>query len=125
MAGDSHQIDSARSACLCDVGAPGYVAAVAIAADGSQHLILGEVGCFGDERVRYDADCTGVEHEQLGQLPLEFVRRITVSQRKFRCSPNTLRCGRPTKSGTPCRIAVMFEGEACAWHRTTKREAHR
>jgi hypothetical protein len=115
MADDSHHIDSPRSVCLCDVGAPGYVAAVAIEADGSQHFVLAENESIGDATVRYDASCSAVEHEQLGRLPIAFVHRITVSRR-------THRCGRRTKSGTPCRTSVTRPGDACGWHRTEARQ---
>jgi hypothetical protein len=104
-------IDDARTICLCDVGQPGYIAATAITAEGREHLVLAELDAIGDEHVLYDPTCTDVTHEQLGALPLEFVRRITVSQRVHRC-------GRPTKTtGRPCRVEVARPGEACGLHR--------
>jgi hypothetical protein len=103
-------IDDARTTCLCDVGRPGYIAATAITAEGREHLVLAELNAIGDEHVLYDPTCTDIAHEQLGPLPLEFVRRLTISRR-------THRCGRPTKSGTPCRTPVTKPGDTCARHR--------
>lgn len=111
-------VDDARSCCLCDVGGPGLIATVALDSDGTEHLVLADRDRIGDDTARVDTSCQTVEHEQVGQLPIDFVRRITVSRRTFRCSPDTLRCGRRTKSGRPCRIPVMFDGDACAWHRS-------
>jgi hypothetical protein len=114
---DAHLIDERRSACLCDIGGGGYLAAVAVAADGSEHLVVAEFESMGDETVRYDGSCAAVVHEQLGVLPLETALRLTINQRATRCGPDTIRCGRRTKLGRPCRARVLFEGDACAWHR--------
>jgi len=103
-------IDDARSACLCDVGCPGYSAALLIAPGGAEHLALIEISSIGDEAVRYDSSCTSVQHEQLGALPLDVVRRITISRRIHRC-------GRRTQAGKPCRIRVSQPGAVCEWHR--------
>ena len=110
-------IVDARTICLCDVGRPDCLAATAIAADGTEHLVLARVDAIGSH-VGYDPTCSAVDHEQLGALPLEYVRRITVSSR-------THRCGRRTKSGAPCRTPVARPGDTCAWHRTpTNEENH-
>jgi hypothetical protein len=108
--GSAHLIDELRSACLCEEGQNEYLAALLVAADGDEHLALVQRVAIGDERVRADFTCSTVEHEQLGELPLEFVRRIAVSRR-------TNRCGRPTKTGAPCQTPVADPGAACAWHR--------
>jgi hypothetical protein len=71
MIDDADLIDDARTRCLCDVGRPDYLAATAIAADGSSHLLLAQVDAIGAESVTYDASCSTVAHEQLGPLPLD------------------------------------------------------
>jgi hypothetical protein len=104
-------IDERASACLCDVGLPGYVAAVLVAADGRQDLVLVDEELIGDERHAYNRTTPEAVHEQLGELPLAIVRRITISSRVHRC-------GRPTKTtGRPCRIEVSHRGEPCGLHR--------
>lgn len=108
-------IDNVRSACLCDAGGTEYVAAVAVAADGAEHLVLAQHSAIGDQSVRYDSACRDVAHEQLGPLPIEYVRRLTVSRR-------THRCGRPTQTGRPCRVRVQADGDACDWHRTKAKQ---
>lgn len=85
-------IDSDRTTCLCDAGRPDYWAALVVAADGSEHLVLVEQGSIGDETVRYDRTCSTVVHEQLGALPIEFVRRIAVSTRTHRRGPQDGGC---------------------------------
>jgi hypothetical protein len=104
-------LDPNRSACLCDVGAPGYLAATCIDADGSEHLVVACDAAVGTPAGRWRAGGGDVPHEQLGALPIEFVRRLTISRR-------THRCGRPTQAGRPCRNRVPAEGDACDWHRT-------
>jgi hypothetical protein len=111
---DASLIDDARTRCLCDVGRDDYIAATAVAADGSEHLVLARCDALGDENVRYDPTCAHVSHEQLGPLSLEFVRRITAARRAHRC-------GRRTKSGAPCQSPVARAGDTCAWHRTGAR----
>ena len=112
---NANLIDDCRTRCLCAVGRDDYIAATAVASDGTEHLVLARCDALGDENVRYDPACTDVAHEQLGALPLEFVRRVTISQR-------THRCGRPTKSGAPCRTPVARPGDACGWHCTPTNE---
>lgn len=77
-------VDRARSACLCDVDGPGLMAATAVGADGSTHLIVVQLDRLGDDTALYDPACVSAEHEQLGELPLEFVKRITISERTRR-----------------------------------------
>jgi hypothetical protein len=107
---DMNIVDCDRSACLCAEGAPGYVAATAVGADGSEHLLLALVDALGDETVRYDPTCADVApHEQLGALPGRY-------QLGLRCVP--LRCGRRTAAGRPCRAPVTQPGGTCGWHRS-------
>ena len=108
-------IDNSRTTCLCDVGRPDFLAATAIAADGSGHLVLAQVDAIGSPDIGYDPTCSAVDHEQLGALPIEYVRRLTVTRR-------THRCGRRTKSGVPCQSPVARPGDACGWHRAPTNE---
>ncbi|BCZ24749.1 4Fe-4S Wbl-type domain-containing protein [Mycobacterium senriense] len=103
-------IDHERTVRLCAAGRPDYWAAFCVTASGDEHLVLAKHSAIGDPAERYDSTCRGVAHEQLGPLPLEFVRRLTISRR-------THRCGRSTQAGRPCRIRVAAEGQACEWHR--------
>ena len=98
-------IDNERSACLCDVGAPGYVAAVCVTPDGQDVLWLVRPELFE----RDDADLGDVDqsHEKLGRLPAHVRERIW---------GDALRCGRPTSSGRPCRIRVTNPGDPCGIH---------
>jgi len=109
-------VDLDHAACLCDVGLPGYVAAVAVDSDGEAHLLLAEWGSVGDEAKRYDPLTAQAPHEQTGPLPIEYVHRITISRRQ-----RGHRCGRLTKAGRPCRIAVRRPGDACGLHREALR----
>jgi hypothetical protein len=108
-------IDPGRWFYLDDVGSPEYLAAVAIGPDGEQRLILAHHDSIGDPDVCYDPTCSAVRHEQLGPLPIETVRKITISVRSHRC-------GRPTQAGHPCRILVSRPGDTCTWHRTPTNE---
>jgi hypothetical protein len=108
-------IDNERSACLHDVGQADYLAAVAVGVDGTEHLVLTQLAAVGDPAVQYDSKCADAEHEQIGPLSIEFVRRLTISRRAYRC-------GRPTQARHPCRIRVPLDGDACGWHRAPARE---
>lgn len=109
---DAYAIDSARSACLCDVGCTTYLAATTVDTDGQVNLVLAERNSIGDETVRYDANCPAVAHEQPGPLPPRWRDRVALVP---------LRCGRPTKSGAPCRAYVTRPGAACGRHRAEAR----
>lgn len=109
---ETNLIDDDHSAHLCDVGQRDYLAATVVRADGSAHLVLAQRDAIGDLDVRYDPDTAQAPHEQTGPLPLKYVRRLTISAR-------THRCGRRTKSGSPCRTQVARPGDACTWHRTS------
>lgn len=104
-------VDYDRSACLCDQGGAPYVAVTAVSDDGSTHYVLVDWPRITDSH--YRPDCPSAPHEQDGPLPIEYVRRLTVAAR-------THRCGRPTKSGAPCRTPVHRQGDTCAWHRNRK-----
>lgn len=69
---------------LDDVGAPDYMAAVAVDAEGAKHLVLAHRKSLGDSTARFDTECSSVEHEQPGALPLKYCRRLTISQRRQR-----------------------------------------
>jgi hypothetical protein len=104
-------LDDDHTRCLCDVGGDGYIAATAVADDGSTHLLLARVDAIGNSDVTYDPTCQDISHEQLGQLPEHVTRRM-------RAAP-IHRCGRVTKTtGRPCRIEVARPGEPCGLHRT-------
>jgi hypothetical protein len=78
---DEDLIDEVRTACLCDVGAPGYLAATAVDPDGQTRFVIADLRRIDDDTARYDRHCRDVPHEQLGPLPLEYVKRLTISQR--------------------------------------------
>lgn len=103
----NHLLDEERSACLCDVGQADYIAATAVDANGSEHLVFVERSAMGDLAVRYDSTCRDVAHEQLGPLPAIWRHRAALAP---------LRCGRPTKAGRPCRALVADPGP-CSRHR--------
>jgi hypothetical protein len=71
-------IDDQRSVCLCETGC-NYMAATVIGADGTEYLMLLRFSDIGRSAV-YDADCVTVGHEQVGPLPIEYVKRIAISQ---------------------------------------------
>jgi hypothetical protein len=81
MSDDTHLVDPRRSADLDDVGQRAYYAATAVEADGAEHLVLVQRAGAGDPTIRYCSQCPDVEHEQTGPLPIEIVRRITITSR--------------------------------------------
>jgi hypothetical protein len=116
MSDNDHLLDETRSACLCDVGAPEFIAATAVAADGAEHLVLVLRDAIGDADVVYDANCPAVEHESTGKLPGGWRERVW---------GDLARCGRPTASGQPCRRIVGTPGESCTQHRGLPKAAER
>lgn len=97
-------VDRARSACLCDVGAPRHSAAVAVTSDGHDTLwIVDEVELHAEHPRHGDAN---QPHEQLGRLPAVWRRSIVGDPR----------CGAPTAAGRPCRMKVANQGDTCAIH---------
>lgn len=112
----SNLLDGTRSACLCDVGQPGYIAAVVIADDGTEHLALALRDGIGDDDMVYDRHCADVGHEQAGQLPGAWRERIWGA---------LARCGRPTAAGQPCRRMVSTPGEPCRQHRGLPKASER
>jgi hypothetical protein len=105
-------VDDERTACLCDVGSPTYVAAAAINPDGSVTYVLAAVELLGDPSATYDAHCANVTHEQTGPLPPRWRDRVELAP---------ARCGRRTKAGTRCRTHVGRPGDACGWHKQAVR----
>ena len=100
-------IDHTQSACLCDSGLPGYVAAVLVASDGCQDLVLVDRELVGDGRTTYNHTTPAAPHERLGPLPHEVRERIW---------GDILRCGRARCDGQPCRQRVKEPGQSCAVH---------
>jgi hypothetical protein len=98
-------IDWHRSACLCDVGAPGFSVAVAVTGDGSDALwIIDKAELHAGHPRHGDGD---QRHERVGRLPADIRERISPAPR----------CGRPTKTtGRSCRQRVGAPGEACGMH---------
>jgi hypothetical protein len=98
-------IDHDRTACLCDVGAPDYLAAVCVTPDGEDVLWL----VCKTELDAEDPRCGNANqrHEQLGRLPQTVRDRIW---------GDALRCGRPTATGKPCRQRVAEPGRSCGVH---------
>lgn len=108
-------VDWSRSACLCDVGSVGHSVAVAVASDGSDTLwIIDEAELHAEHPRHGDARHP---HEQLGPLPQRWRERVAWAA--------PFRCGRPTKSGRPCRLPVDQAGVACSFHRAAGPDAER
>ena len=103
-------VDDSRTARLCDVGQPEYIAATVVTGDGTNHLVLARSDALGDPNVPYHPDCLDAPHEQLGPLPARYTQHLVATRRIHLC-------GRPTKSGCPCRTPVARAGQVCAWHR--------
>ncbi len=78
------RLDPRRLARLGDVGLPGYVAAVVVDCDGETNLMLARVDAINDPAATYNAGCPDAPHDQLGPLPIEYVRRLTISRRRRR-----------------------------------------
>ena len=72
-------VDRHRSADLDDVGGRGMTLAVAVDAAGAEHLGVVERRTFGDRTTGFSLGSP--EHEQLGPLPLEVVKRVVAAQR--------------------------------------------
>lgn len=117
MAGDEVDrfalFDWERSACLCDVGAPGHSVAVAVTDDGRDTLWIVDDAELHAEHPRCG---NGAQpHEQIGPLPERWRERVAWSA--------AFRCGRPTKSGRPCRLPVDQAGGSCSFHRAASPDA--
>lgn len=74
-------IHAARSVALTDVGSPDYLAVTLITAAGETRFALARRDKVGDLTARYDDSCPDAPHEVDGLLPLEYIQRITTSQR--------------------------------------------
>ena len=103
-------VDYERTACLCDVGQPDYWAAVCVTASGGDVLWLVCKDELGAEHPR--CGTADQPHDQIGPLPDRY---------RLGLQAVPIRCGRPTKSGAPCRTPVHQSGVACAWHRSGAR----
>jgi hypothetical protein len=77
---DGARIDGARSCSLHDVGGTNLLAATLVGWDFTALAIV-DTDRLSDG-APLDPQCRSVEHEQLGQLPIAFVKRITVSRRR-------------------------------------------
>ena len=124
-------IDYDRTTCLCDVGAPEYLAATLVTRDGQTRLVLVHKDLIGDAQPGYDPDCRGASHEQPGRLPRYWANRIAALQEwhailgeagQMLAAENRHRCGRPTKTGRRCRAAVARPGIGCSWHRDQRKD---
>lgn len=73
-------IDGARSASLHDVGGTNLLAATVVGANYTCLAIV-DAEHLGDGTPMADPHCRSVEHEQLGPLPIEYVRRIAIARR--------------------------------------------
>jgi hypothetical protein len=104
---DEHKalMDMERTAFLYDVGAPDHAATIAVDAAGNERLWVVDLEQLNDA----DADVGNANqrHERLGRLPQAVRDRIW---------GDSLRCGRPTCSGRPCRIRVANPGDPCGTH---------
>lgn len=97
--------DPYRSAFLWDVGLPHFAAAVTVDADGHDKLWVLSAAAMDEDLP--DVGDPDQPHEKLGRLPAAIRDRIW----------GVFRCGRPTRSGQPCRIRVAESGGACGSHR--------
>lgn len=108
-------IDWQRSACLCDVGAPGHSLAVAVTDDGRDTLWMIDDAELHAEHPRHGGNSQ--PHEQVGPLPERWRERVAWSA--------AFRCGLPTKSGRPCKLPVARPGDRCLFHRAASPDAER
>jgi hypothetical protein len=113
---DNNLLDGDRSAHLWDVGLDGYLAATAVASDGTEHFVLVLLDGLGDDDVVYDSACRNACHEQLGKLSGGWRERVW---------GDLARCGRPTAAGQPCRRIVGAPGESCTQHSGLPKAAER
>jgi hypothetical protein len=81
---------------------------VCVSDDGRIDLVLVDSSRLGDDRYTYRPNTPDAPHEQLGPLPTRYLLGL-------QAVPH--RCGRPTKTGRPCRITVTHPGEPCGRHR--------
>ncbi|WP_197373463.1 hypothetical protein [Mycolicibacterium baixiangningiae] len=102
-------VDWDRTACLCNAGAPGLVAAVAVGPDGGETLWLVDQDQLNHPDV--DHGNPSPPHERTGPLPAAIRDLITPPPQ----------CGRPTlTTGRPCRTRVLNYGDSCLQHRDTR-----
>lgn len=102
-----HLIDADRTVCLCDQGAPNYLAAVTVDPDGNTTMWVARRDQIDAPDQQLGCACpTCAPHEQLPGV------------KRQRCSPIP-RCGQPTRAGHPCQAYVKRHGDTCAHHRRT------
>lgn len=109
---DGYLLDPHRTVCLCADGSPGYVAAVAIEPNGTEHLVIAEQASLGHHDAKYCAGAPEATHDQLGALPAHWQSRVQLAP---------LRCGRTTRRGRACRSIVLHPGAPCILHETSDR----
>lgn len=102
---DGSLIDHERSACLADVGAAGYLAAVCITPTGDDVLWL--VCCKELHNERPAHGEPDQPHEKLGRLPGNVRDRVW---------GDAILCGHPRRNGLLCRHRVKEPGQACGFH---------
>lgn len=98
-------VDPNRTACLCDVGAPGYALTVAVDHNGNETLWIIDNGQLGVDGT--DHGNPNQPHEKPGELPQTIRERIRGDR---------ARCGRPRADGKPCRAPAPEPGRGCYWH---------
>lgn len=112
MSADAHRfdgitlVDRSRSACLCDVGLPGFSVAWGVAPNGDDVAWLVDEAEFLKGADAQQGNANQV-HEQVGPLPAIWRHRIALAPH---------RCGRARTDGRPCRQLVGAPGRTCAWH---------
>lgn len=133
-------VDRDRSACLFDVGLPGYTAAVCVTRAGEDVLWL-----VSEEHLNVENSPHGnpdQRHERVGPLPRDLWHRLAqrcagLTRRGARCGVLLIgpvgavcvahaaeaeaalsghHCGWRTSSGTPCSHPVPEPGRRCAYH---------
>jgi hypothetical protein len=75
-------VDRHRSADLDDVGGRGLTVAVTVDDTGTEHLVIVKRCNLGDRATGFSR--FSPDHEMLGPLPLEFLRRVAIAQRIHR-----------------------------------------
>jgi hypothetical protein len=94
----------------------GYRVAVMVGDDGEQWPILFDTTAGPDGWARC-LDCPP-EHEEVGPLPDDVWLRLQHGPAKeLHPSRPSVRCGRPTRAGVPCRRWTEHASGACYLHR--------
>ena len=118
-------IDYDRTTCLCDVGAPEYLAATLVTRDGQTRLVLVHKDLIGDAQPGYDPDCRGASHEQPGRLPRYWANRIAALQEwhailgeagQMLAAENRHRCGRARPKLGAAAGQPSHDPASVSWH---------